>query len=92
MKKADIGVGIYLLAAIMQLNSLYQSTIILLERGLKDPANVIIRTIIELAFKTSFLEELTKQAIQYILTNINQIWGYYHSQLIEKVSSCIPFS
>lgn len=42
----------YLLAAIMQLNKLYQSTIILFERGLKDPANVIIRTIIELVFKS----------------------------------------
>lgn len=41
----------YLLAAIMQLNKLYQSTIILFERGLKEPANVVIRTIIELIFK-----------------------------------------
>lgn len=49
-----IGVNLqstYLLAAITQLNKLYQSTIILLERGLRDPAYIVIRTILELIFK-----------------------------------------
>lgn len=40
----------YVLAAVMQLNKLYQSAIILLERGLKEPAYIICRTILELTF------------------------------------------
>ena len=43
--------NVYILASIMQLNKLYQSSIIILERGLKEPAYGIIRTILDLTFK-----------------------------------------
>lgn len=41
----------YILAALMQVNKLYQSSILLLERGLKESANIINRTILETIFK-----------------------------------------
>lgn len=42
---------LYLLSALTQLNELFQSSVILLERGLKDSAYIIIRSILELIFK-----------------------------------------
>ena len=42
---------LYLLSAVTQLNELFQSSIILLERGLKDSAYIIIRSILELIFR-----------------------------------------
>lgn len=41
----------FILASIMQLNKLYQSSVILFERGLKESANIIIRSILELSLK-----------------------------------------
>ena len=41
----------FILASIIQLNKLYQSSVILLERGLKESANIIIRSILELSLK-----------------------------------------
>lgn len=43
--------NLYVLASLMQLNKLYQSSIILLERGLKESAFGTIRTILDLTFK-----------------------------------------
>ncbi len=43
--------NVYIIASITQLYKLYQSAIILLERGLKEAANVLIRTILDLSFK-----------------------------------------
>ena len=42
---------LYLLSSLTQLNELFQSAVILLERGLKDSAYIILRSILELNFK-----------------------------------------
>lgn len=43
--------NMYIIAAVAQLHKLYQSCILLFERGLKDIAYILIRSIIELTFK-----------------------------------------
>lgn len=50
-KKGELQQNVYIMASITQLYKLYQSAIILLERGLRESANVLIRTILELSFK-----------------------------------------
>lgn len=50
-KKGVTQQNLYVMASIMQLNKLYQSAVILLERGLKESAYVIIRTILDLTFR-----------------------------------------
>jgi len=50
-KKGNTQQNVFLLASMIQLNKLYQSAILLLERGLKEPAYVLIRTILDVIFK-----------------------------------------
>ena len=51
--------------------------------------NASINEFIELLFKSSLLEELTKQAIQYILKNKKEIWSYYHYLLTSHFENCM---
>lgn len=52
LSKKDVNQkNMYIISSIAQLHKLYQSCILLFERGLKDNAYILIRTIIELTFK-----------------------------------------
>lgn len=42
---------LYVLSSLTELNELFQSVVLLLERGLKDSAYIIIRSILELIFR-----------------------------------------
>jgi hypothetical protein len=60
--------GIFLFSAVIELNRLFQSAVLLFERGLRTSAQIIIRTILELSFN---IVEMIKneEYIQAILFN-----------------------
>ncbi len=73
---------VYLLASIVQLNKLYQSAILLFERGLRESANIIIRTIIEVSFKN--IEVMRN--IEFI----NELWleqQYQNKKCLENIKN-----
>lgn len=73
---------VYLLASIVQLNKLYQSAILLFERGLRESANIIIRTIIEVSFKN--IEVMRNSEF------INELWleqQYQNKKCLESIKN-----
>ena len=70
----------FLSASIMELNKLFQSAVLLFERGLPSSANIIVRSILELSFKIielikneNFLQEMIMDANLKTLKTLNDI-------------------
>ena len=71
---------IFLVASIVELNKLFQSAILLFERGLPESANILVRSILELSFKIieltqneNFLQEMIQDISSKTLTTIKKI-------------------
>ena len=70
----------FLSASIMELNKLFQSAVLLFERGLPSSANIIVRSILELSFKIielikneNFLQEMIMDINSETLKTLNNI-------------------
>lgn len=79
-KKGAFQQNAYIMASITQLYKLYQSAVLLFERGLKESANVLIRTILDLSFKIievvrneDYVDELLVQDDKQLLKTLKDI-------------------
>jgi len=79
-KKGAFQQNAYIMASITQLYKLYQSAVLLFERGLKESANVLIRTILDLSFKIievirneNYVDDLLIQDDIQFLKTLNNI-------------------
>ena len=70
----------YLVTAIIELNKLFQSAVILFERGLLESGNIIIRSCLELSFKIveiiknkNFVDDMIKELNHETITTLNII-------------------
>ena len=64
---------IFLLSSIIELNKLFQSAVLLFERGIPSSSNIIIRTILELSL--NIVETVkNKEYIQVIMLNEIKDW------------------
>lgn len=71
---------IYLVTAIIELNKLFQSAVVLFERGLLESGNIIIRSCLELSFKIveliknkNFVDDMIKELNHETITTLNII-------------------
>lgn len=70
----------YLVTAIIELNKLFQSAVVLFERGLLESGNIIIRSCLELSFKIveiiknkNFVDDMIKELNHETITTLNII-------------------
>lgn len=87
----------FLSASILELNKLFQSSVLLFERGLPSSANIIVRSILELSFKIielikneNFLQEIIADTNLQTLKTLNDIkknnlYNIVPSDLVEKL-------
>ena len=87
----------FLSASIVELNKLFQSAVVLFERGLPSSANIIVRSILELSFKIielikneNFLQEMIMDSNLKTLKTLNDIknnklYNVVPSDLVEEL-------
>ena len=87
----------FLSASIMELNKLFQSAVLLFEKGLPSSANIIVRSILELSFKIielinneNFLQEMIMDSNLKTLKTLNDIknhklYSVAPSDLVEQL-------
>ena len=94
----------FLAASIVELNKLFQSAVLLFERGLPDAANIVVRSILELSFKIvellnnkEFLKEMKLDVNSNAIKTLNDIKEnkFYdivpQARLDELLSNCQQF-
>ena len=73
----------FLSASIIELNKLFQSAVLLFERGIPESANIVVRSVLELSFKImelirneNFLQEMIMDLNSKTLKTLNDVKNY----------------